>query len=218
MLPSPPTLQIFPKENWQALAASHFQAARKLTAGARERRSAGLPHPVEDFIFQYYPYPISLLEDWQPAFGIGLEFHDFESLPPRFHARRYRTADSLCYLDATQLEEKERSRLAWIKSLLEATQRNVPHFACHGLHEWAMVYQAENIRHATLAPLRLPQDQIDSLVNSRAITCSHHDAFRFFAKKAQPFNRLQPTLETRHQNEQPGCIHANMDLYKWAAK
>jgi hypothetical protein len=31
-------------------------------------------------------------------------------------------------------------------------------------------------------------------------------------------NRIQPTLERRVELEQPGCIHANMDLYKWAAK
>jgi len=31
-------------------------------------------------------------------------------------------------------------------------------------------------------------------------------------------NRLQPTLDTRMALEQPGCIHANLDLYKWAAK
>ena len=31
-------------------------------------------------------------------------------------------------------------------------------------------------------------------------------------------NRLQPTLEDRISLEQPGCVHANMDLYKWAAK
>ena len=31
-------------------------------------------------------------------------------------------------------------------------------------------------------------------------------------------NRLQPTLNDRTFLEQPGCVHANMDLYKWAAK
>lgn len=31
-------------------------------------------------------------------------------------------------------------------------------------------------------------------------------------------NRLQPTLDSRISLEQPGCVHANMDLYKWAAK
>ena len=31
-------------------------------------------------------------------------------------------------------------------------------------------------------------------------------------------NRLQPDLDSRVSLEQPGCVHANMDLYKWAAK
>jgi hypothetical protein len=31
-------------------------------------------------------------------------------------------------------------------------------------------------------------------------------------------NQLQPELNHREINEQPGCIHANMDLYKWAYK
>ena len=29
---------------------------------------------------------------------------------------------------------------------------------------------------------------------------------------------LQPTREAQSDNEQPGCLHANMDLYKWAYK
>ena len=138
--------------------------------------------------------------------------------PERFHGKRYKHDANLCFLNPEAITEKEADRLSWIKSLLEATQRHVPNFACHGLHEWAMVYRAEDIRHSSLAPLRLPQEQVDSLIESRAITCTHHDAFRFFAKDALPLNRIQPTLDTRHENEQPGCVHANMDLYKWAAK
>jgi hypothetical protein len=74
------------------------------------------------------------------------------------------------------------------------------------------------LSHSSLAPLRLSQEEIDTLVESRSIACTHHDAFRFFSKQALPLNRIQPTLDTRHENEQPGCVHANMDLYKWAAK
>jgi hypothetical protein len=81
-----------------------------------------------------------------------------------------------------------------------------------------MVYQGKEVRHEKTTPLRLPQTEIDALVESRAICCSHHDAFRFFAAEARPMNRLQPTLESRVLLEQPGCVHANMDLYKWAAK
>lgn len=81
-----------------------------------------------------------------------------------------------------------------------------------------MVYRGREVRHERTLKLRLPQAEIDAVVETRAICCSHHDAFRFFANEARPFNRLQPTLETRSLLEQPGCLHANMDLYKWAAK
>lgn len=29
-------------------------------------------------------------------------------------------------------------------------------------------------------------------------------------------NKLQPDSESRFEFEQPGCLHANMDVYKWA--
>ena len=205
-------------EEWQEICERHLAEARIFTDGPRFRRDRGEAHPVEDFLFRYYPYPIALLELWQPGIGVALRFHDVEALPSRFLGKRYRTDGGVCWLDRDSISEKERQRLSWIQSLLTATQSHVPHFACHGLHEWAMVYRAEEIRHSSLAPLRLPQREIDSLVESRSITCSHHDAFRFFSKQALPLNRIQPTLDTRHENEQPGCIHANMDLYKWAAK
>jgi hypothetical protein len=66
--------------------------------------------------------------------------------------------------------------------------------------------------------LRLPQGEIDALVESRPIRCSHFDAFRFFHADARPLNRLQPNLPDRPEFEQPACVHANMDLYKWAFK
>ena len=45
-----------------------------------------------------------------------------------------------------------------------------------------------------------------------------YDAFRFFTPAARPRNPLQPDLGSRVQLEQPGCLHASMDLYKWAYK
>jgi hypothetical protein len=84
------------------------------------------------------------------------------------------------------------------------------------MHEWAMVYGGHDIRHDGVASLRLPQQQIDAFVESRPVVCSHFDAFRFFAPAAKPFNRLPLAFETRYAAEQPGCIHANMDLYRWA--
>jgi hypothetical protein len=210
--------QILSWEEWQARMESHWNAARAYTSGTRFRRDCGKSHPVEDFLFTYYPYPVALIEQWQPTLGEALEFHDIELLAPRFTGKRYRREAGICALDPNQISEKELQRLNWIRGLLEATQRNPPNFACHGLHEWAMVYRAEDIRHASTTPLRLSQAEIDSVVESRSILCSHHDAFRFFSKQAQPLNRLFPSIDTRHENEQGGCIHANMDLYKWACK
>jgi len=208
----------FSETEWRDLAQNHFDIATTFTAGPRLRRDRDEKHPVEDFLFNYYPYPIALMEQWQPGYGTVLQFSDLETLPIQLKNRRYRIDADRCYLDLELMDEKERQRLQWIIELLEATQRHIPNFACHGLHEWAMVYRAEEIRHAAIAPLRLPQAEIDDLVSSRSITCTHYDAFRFFANEAKPLNRHPLSLDTRHKNEQPGCVHANMDLYKWAAK
>jgi hypothetical protein len=67
-------------------------------------------------------------------------------------------------------------------------------------------------------PLRLGHAGTDAVVQSRPIRCSHVDAFRFFTEPARPLNVLQPTRSTQVDLEQPGCLHAGMDLYKWAYK
>ncbi|HLP25341.1 MAG TPA: 3-methyladenine DNA glycosylase, partial [Acidobacteriota bacterium] len=98
-------------------------------------------------------------------------------------------------------------------------QNRAPTFACFGLHEWAMVYRLAptDVRHTQL-PLRFPPEEIARIVDSLTIRCSHFDAFRFFTLAARPLNRLQPERTTTAQLEQRGCLHANMDLYKWAFK
>jgi hypothetical protein len=89
---------------------------------------------------------------------------------------------------------------------------------CFGLHEWAMVYgQAEQRRHAAW-PLRLGAEGTDAVVRAMPVRCTHYDAFRFFTPGARPLNKLAPTLEARVENEQPGCVHVTMDLFKWAMK
>jgi hypothetical protein len=85
------------------------------------------------------------------------------------------------------------------------------------MHEWAMVYRAPVPRHATV-PLRLGSAGTDAVVESMPLRCSHFDAYRFFtepaaARNAEPLSRARQ-LDT----EQPGCVHAAMDLYKWAYK
>ena len=72
-------------------------------------------------------------------------------------------------------------------------------------------------RHQQL-PLRLAQPALNRVVESTPIACTHFDAFRFFAPDAAPLNSLQPTREQQAALEQPGCVHASMDLFKYAVK
>ena len=206
---------------WKERAEVHQARAERYTLPSRRRRDHGVPHPVEDFLFQYYPYPHALLENWQPGTEVALEWipSDFPTpLPAGFSEKYYVRGDGFIFADPSRLTPKEHERLSWIVGLLTATRGRVANFACHGLHEWAMVYRGKTVRHEKTTPLRLPQGEIDALVESRAICCSHYDAFRFFADDSRPMNRLQPALGSRVALEQPGCVHANMDLYKWAAK
>jgi hypothetical protein len=206
---------------WRERAAAHRRRAEQHTRPARERRDRGKAHPVMDFLFEYYPFAFSLLENWQPGIAVRLEWRPDRlspALPAPFTGRWYACKDGQLFADASRLTEKERQRLSWIAKLLEATHDRPPNFACHGLHEWAMVYRGKEVRHEKTLKLRLRQAEIDTVVESRPICCSHHDAFRFFATEARPLNRLQPDLDSRILLEQPGCLHANMDLYKWAAK
>jgi len=82
-----------------------------------------------------------------------------------------------------------------------------------------MVYRQtqDEVRHNAW-PLRLGAAGTDAVVEASRIRCSHFDAFRFYTAPARPLNLLQPTRESQAANEQPGCLHANMDLYKWAYK
>lgn len=207
-------------EDWRRRAHAHAERTAAHVSPARQRKDHGIPHPILDFLFQYYPFPLSLLENWQPGTGIVLEWPEKADFSGefRFNARFHSRRDGRAWADPSLLQEKEAERMKWIRALLAATASRPPVFSCHGLHEWAMVYGGTTVRHEKTTPLRLPQEEIDALVRSRSICCSHHDAFRFFASEAKPMNRLQPTLEDRQTMEQPGCVHANMDLYKWAAK
>jgi hypothetical protein len=82
-----------------------------------------------------------------------------------------------------------------------------------------MVYRQDEMqrRHLT-RPLRLGQAGTDEVIREHQIKCTHFDAFRFFTPEARPRNAVQPDLGSRVDLEQPGCLHASMDIYKWTYK
>ncbi len=80
-----------------------------------------------------------------------------------------------------------------------------------------MVYRDPAVRHPYV-PLRLSREETDAVVDSQPLRCTHYDAFRFFTPEAVPRNRWELTRAASTDHDQPGCLHANMDLYKFSYK
>jgi hypothetical protein len=199
---------------WQARAAAHLARVQRFTRPRRERRSRRETHPVYDFLFEYYSYSGGKLETWHP--GPHEALVDSPEARERFTGPTYCAADGVIRRSTSVLPSAERKTLEQTLHVLRTTRDRPANFGCYGMHEWAMIYGGHDVRHAETAPLRLPQSQVDAFVESRPIVCSHFDAFRFFAPATKPMNRIALAWTARHESEQPGCIHANMDLYRWA--
>ncbi len=208
------------RTEWQERRTAHLARVSALADAFVERRSFGVKHPVDDFLFTYYNASPSKLKQWVPALGVRIEVtsDDLEECPWLREAR-YIFEDDTVRLNEADLRPQTRGLAAWIAQLCRNVLARPPRFRCFGLHEWAMVYQrsAEQMRHEVY-DLRLPAEELARFVESQAICCSHYDAYRFFTPGALGMNLLQPTLETRLEFEQGGCLHTNMDLYKWASK
>ena len=204
---------------WCPDAATHAARADALTAGHRERRAAGERHPIDDFLYDYYGTRPGQLRRWHP--GAGVVLRPAAGEPPAEHAswRWYGVDDGgAVTLDVDAFLTDRGDAVEFIRSLLRATASRPAFAGCLGLHEWAMVYRSGDARRRHDLPLRLGQAGTDAVVQSHAIRCSHVDAFRFFTPEAVGRNALAPTRETQVLLEQPGCLHANMDLVKWAQK
>jgi hypothetical protein len=185
------------RTDWERRVRAHEARVDAWTAGHRERAARGERHPVEDFLFTYYSHRPSRLRRWSP--GVGVVCLDHPGPQPW-----------------REVSERARSTAAWVRDLLRRTASRPPQFGCFGLHEWAMVYR-EAPRHRDW-PLRLGDEGTAQVVEAQPLRCTHHDAFRFFTPAARPLNLLQPRREDQAELEQGGCLHANMDLYKWSYK
>ncbi|MGO3148040.1 MAG: 3-methyladenine DNA glycosylase [Leucobacter sp.] len=201
--------------SWRTREAAHHHRVERLTNDHRARKSRGEKHPIEDFLWTYYTLSPGELRRWHPgADAVLADAHDRDGW------RYYQvSADGSASLDLTAYFAKRGKTVDYVDQLLAATIERTPQFGCFGLHEWAMVYRLtpEQIRHAGL-PLRIGHDATDAVVESNPISCSHFDAYRFFTPEAAPFNKLSPTRENQRETEQSACLHAGMDVYKWAGK
>ena len=201
---------------WQARRAAHEQRVDAWTGPHLERRRRREKHPVEDFLFEYYSHRPNLLRRWHPGAGVTLAG---ESAREYLRWDGYRETAHGVSLDLDAILAKRGDTVRWVHGLLTRTADRPAHFGCFGMHEWAMVYRqrADEVRHNAW-PLRHTPERLAAIVEERGVRCSHFDAFRFFTTPARPLNLLQPTRESQQELEQGGCLHANMDLYKWAYK
>ncbi|SKC65853.1 3-methyladenine DNA glycosylase [Krasilnikoviella flava] len=205
---------------WEPRAAAHAARADALTAVWRDARDRGEKHAIEDFLFTYYPTRVSHLRRWHPGPGVALA-------DAAEHAgwRWYREVDlpggsAGATLDVAAFLADRADSVRYVRALVSATAGRPGTFGCFGLHEWAMVYRdrAAGRDHRHPLPLRLGHDGTDAVVEAHRVGCSHFDAYRFFTPEAVDRNQLRPTRERQPAMEQPGCLHAGMDLYKWALK
>jgi hypothetical protein len=217
------------QEEWLALEAAHHERVDRYAKPYLARRSAGQKHPVEDFLFTYYTQKPGQLLRWHPGDGVVLSG---PKAAERAGWKYYQVLDDGALASAglpagTVAVTFDRSRFVADRTaairfagiILAGTVARPAQFGCFGLHEWAMVYRQDkfDLRHEYLK-LRLGSEGTDTVVEDNRIRCSHFDAFRFYTPDATPLNELTPTRDNQRTMEQPGCLHANMDLYKWAYK
>jgi len=201
-------------ETWRARRAAHEARVDAWLGPHLERRRRRIKHPVEDFLFTYYSYRPAQLRRWHPGAGVVLAGADRADL-----GRDYVSTTGDATVDTDAVLARRGESVAWIRDLLVATAGRPGQFTCFGLHEWAMVYRqgADELRHQAW-PLRLGVAGSADLVERNVVRCTHFDAYRFFTPAARPLNVVRPTRESQSEHEQPGCLHANMDVYRWAYK
>ena len=244
---SPPTAVVaLPADVWRAHARAHRARIARRTDPLVALRMRGEKHPVQDFLFGYYTHSPAALQRWHPGPGVLLADDDGAAAraeaaelgtTPRGEWKHYRRVEAGevagavvdgrpvggWLVDVAAVLADRASGVAFTRDLLARTAERAPRLGCFGLHEWAMAYRSDvhGVRHSQL-PLRLGAEGTDAVVEGSRIRCTHFDAFRFFAPEARDRNEgddgVLPTRAGMREMEQPGCLHAGMDLYKWAYK
>ncbi|MGV9724416.1 3-methyladenine DNA glycosylase [Nocardia beijingensis] len=209
-------MRVWSGVRWRTSAAAHRARLDDLVGPYLERRTQGSSHPVIDFLFTYYGHKPAQLRRWHPGYGIGLaDAAEYRGARGYHHVVTDSGAD--CYTADPAYLGKRRDTVAFVAELLRATASRPAHLSCFGLHEWAMVYRTDDIRHQKV-PLRLGHAGTDAVLESMPLRCTHFDAYRFFTADAVGRNAEPLTRADQLRREQPGCLHANMDLYKWGFK
>ncbi len=195
---------------WRSRAAAHGRRVAPWVTERLARRAADRSDPVDDFLWQYYSLRPAQLAQWHPGLGTVLA-----GAPPVAGRHPYRRVDG-GWTAVADPDHPGWRRVLRALPILRATASRPVRPRCFGMHEWAMVYGSapDDVRHAQV-PLRLPPARIQQVVAEVGLRCTHFDAYRFFTPSAAA--RQRPlTRQAQASDEQPACLHAGMDLYRYA--
>ncbi len=226
---------VLAEDEWRAREAAHHARVDALTAGHLDRRRRGEKHVVNDFLFDYYGFSPAKLRRWHPGVGVALAGASSDdragwkfmrvagAADVADHAGAHSAADAplppgTVALDAAAFLAARGSAVAFVRVLLARTLERPMQTACFGLHEWAMVYRQLEARRHEKWPLRLGSAGTDAVLEASTLRCTHFDATRFFTPEGLARNTQAPARDTMVDFEQPGCVHAGMDVYRWAFK
>ena len=208
---------VLPVAVWRVRRHAHRARLQAVLGDYLTGRADGQSDPVIDFLFTYYrPRPGRLLR-WHPGYGVHLGASGADEAARRQlgayagYRGYHRTAAGVGVDPA--FARRRRDTVAHLARLLAATAARPARLSCFGLHEWAMVYRDSRRQHPQV-PLRLGRAGTDAVVEELELRCTHYDAFRFFTAAARPRNDAALSRATQIAHEQPGCLHAAMDLYR----
>lgn len=208
------TFEQIPESEWRARLKSHTTRISPFANERVNRMFDGVKHPVRDFLFEYFSYRPAQLLRWSPGSNSLLQHATLNDLP---WTKFFEETPSGLLLRAETFPEHRLPFVQWAEQYLRNIAERPAYNGCFGLHEWAMVYREETVRHQR-TPLRLNSDAIASVIESADLGCTHYDAYRFFTPLAVPRNRHQLRRDLTADFDQPGCVHVTMDLYKFAYK
>ena len=215
---------------WRPAATAHRDRMLELVHGSLaangELQQHDPSHPIFNFIFDYYSFDRKMLLRWSPGphalVRRARQGRGSAREPLIWQGRGWRqTAEGGWYDACETTQPSARRSMRQTAEILRRSAGRAPHLNCYGMHEWAMLYEPAGapamVRHQKL-PLRLAQGELNGVVESTPLACTHFDAFRFFAPAAAPLNEPQPTLARQAELEQPGCVHSTMDLFRHALR
>lgn len=226
----PEFLEEMEKEEWEVKANEHYNRMMDLfdgKIGLGGKAGYDPNHPIYNFLFEYYQFkPRKMLVEYSPGSHILLKGATGQE--ERLFKKSLVAAGGAgeegggVYYCPSALTPSRAAAFEWTLRFLRGVAARPPVLHCHGLHEWAMLYRPEGRpappKHQKALGLRISQGEINKAVEARTLQCTHFDAFRFFVPEARPFNKEQLTREAQAATDQPGCVHATMDLFKWALK